>query len=322
MDVMKLLVTGGAGFIGSNFVRKNINNPDFESITVLDSLTYAGNLKNLSDVMNSNKFIFIQGDICDLEIVSGVTKGIDVIINFAAESHVDRSIINPSQFLKTNVFGTQNLLQAALINKVGRFIQISTDEVYGSIKEGSWTEDWPLSPNSPYSASKASADLLVLSYYKTFGLNVSITRCSNNYGPYQFPEKIIPLFVTNLLKNKKLPVYGNGKNIRDWIHVDDHCAGIEKTVRLGQPGEIYNFGGGNEITNIELANKILDCFHLSSDEIEYVQDRKGHDLRYSVSFDKALNKLGWKPTKDFTDGLLETIEWYKSNAKWWENLKN
>jgi dTDP-glucose 4,6-dehydratase len=319
---MKLLVTGGAGFIGSNFVRKNINNPDFESITVLDSLTYAGNLKNLSDVMNSNKFIFIQGDICDLEIVSGVTKGIDVIINFAAESHVDRSIINPSQFLKTNVFGTQNLLQAALINKVGRFIQISTDEVYGSIKEGSWTEDWPLSPNSPYSASKASADLLVLSYYKTFGLNVSITRCSNNYGPYQFPEKIIPLFVTNLLKNKKLPVYGNGKNIRDWIHVDDHCAGIEKTVRLGQPGEIYNFGGGNEITNIELANKILDCFHLSSDEIEYVQDRKGHDLRYSVSFDKALNKLGWKPTKDFTDGLLETIEWYKSNAKWWENLKN
>ena len=319
---MKLLVTGGAGFIGSNFVRKNINNPNFESITVLDSLTYAGNLKNLSDVMNSNKFIFIQGDICDLEMVSGVTKGIDVIINFAAESHVDRSIINPSQFLKTNVLGTQNLLQAALINKVGRFVQISTDEVYGSIKEGSWTEDWPLSPNSPYSASKASADLLVLSYYKTFGLNVSITRCSNNYGPYQFPEKIIPLFVTNLLKNKKLPVYGNGKNIRDWIHVDDHCAGIEKTVQLGEPGEIYNFGGGNEITNIELANKILDCFHLSSDEIEYVQDRKGHDLRYSVSFDKALNKLGWKPTKDFTDGLLETIEWYKGNAKWWENLKN
>jgi len=322
MDDMKLLVTGGAGFIGSNFIRKSINNPNFKTVTVLDSLTYAGNLNNLNEVISSEKFIFIKGDICNSEIVSDVTKGIDVIINFAAESHVDRSIINPGQFLKTNILGTQNLLEAAVINKVGKFIQISTDEVYGSINEGSWTEDWPLSPNSPYSASKASADLLVLSYYKTFGLNVSITRCSNNYGPYQFPEKIIPLFVTNLLKKKKLPIYGNGKNIRDWIHVDDHCAGIEKTIQLGQPGEIYNFGGGNEITNIELANKILDYFNLSSDQIEYVQDRKGHDLRYSVSFNKALNKLGWKPTKDFKDGLLETIEWYKSNTKWWENLKN
>jgi len=322
MDDMKLLVTGGAGFIGSNFVRKSINNPNFKTVTVLDSLTYAGNLNNLNEVISSEKFIFIEGDICNSEIVSDVTKDIDVIINFAAESHVDRSIINPGQFLKTNILGTQNLLEAAVINKVGKFIQISTDEVYGSINEGSWTEDWPLSPNSPYSASKASADLLVLSYYKTFGLNVSITRCSNNYGPYQFPEKIIPLFVTNLLKKKKLPIYGNGKNIRDWIHVDDHCAGIEKTIQLGQPGEIYNFGGGNEITNIELANKILDYFNLSSDQIEYVQDRKGHDLRYSVSFNKALNKLGWKPTKDFKDGLLETIEWYKSNTKWWENLKN
>jgi len=322
MDDMKLLVTGGAGFIGSNFIRKSINNPNFKTVTVLDSLTYAGNLNNLNEVISSEKFIFIEGDICNSEIVSDVTKDIDVIINFAAESHVDRSIINPGQFLKTNILGTQNLLEAAVINKVGKFIQISTDEVYGSINEGSWTEDWPLSPNSPYSASKASADLLVLSYYKTFGLNVSITRCSNNYGPYQFPEKIIPLFVTNLLKKKKLPIYGNGKNIRDWIHVDDHCAGIEKTIQLGQPGEIYNFGGGNEITNIELANKILDYFNLSSDQIEYVQDRKGHDLRYSVSFNKALNKLGWKPTKDFKDGLLETIEWYKSNTKWWENLKN
>jgi len=322
MDEMKLLVTGGAGFIGSNFVRKSINNPNFKTVTVLDSLTYAGNLNNLNEVISSEKFIFIKGDICNSEIVSDVTKGIDVIINFAAESHVDRSITNPGQFLKTNILGTQNLLEAAVINKVGRFIQISTDEVYGSINEGSWTEDWPLSPNSPYSASKASADLLVLSYYKTFGLNVNITRCSNNYGPYQFPEKIIPLFVTNLLKNKKLPIYGNGENIRDWIHVDDHCAGIEKTIHLGQPGEIYNFGGGNEITNIQLAKKILEYFNLSSDEIEYVQDRKGHDLRYSVSFNKSLNKLGWKPTKNFTDGLLETIEWYKSNGKWWENLKN
>jgi dTDP-glucose 4,6-dehydratase len=322
MDVMKLLVTGGAGFIGSNFVRKHINNPNFESITVLDSLTYAGNLKNLSKVMNSDKFSFIKGDICNSEIVLELTKNTDVIVNFAAESHVDRSIANPNQFLITNVLGTQNLLNAALLNKVTKFIQISTDEVYGSIDEGSWTEDWPLSPNSPYSASKASADFLVLSYFKTFGLDVRITRCSNNYGPYQFPEKVIPLFVTNLLQKKKIPVYGSGENIRDWIHVDDHCSGIEKTIELGKPGEIYNFGGGNEVANIDLVKKILDYFHLASDQIVYVEDRKGHDFRYSVSFDKSFIELGWKPTINFTDGLFETIEWYKNNIEWWENLKN
>jgi dTDP-glucose 4,6-dehydratase len=288
----------------------------------LDSLTYAGNLNNLNEVIDSEKFIFIKGDICDSEIVHDATKGIDVIVNFAAESHVDRSITNPNQFLRTNVLGTQNLLNAAVKNKVAKFIQISTDEVYGSINEGSWTEHWPLSPNSPYSASKASADLLVISYYKTFGLDTRITRCSNNYGPYQFPEKVIPLFVTNLLRNKDLPMYGNGKNIRDWIHVDDHCAGIEKTIELGKPGEVYNFGGGNEITNIDLANKILTYFNLSSDKIKFIEDRKGHDFRYSVSFDKSINDLGWKPYKNFMDGLLETIEWYKNNTGWWENLKN
>ena len=257
---MNLLVTGGAGFIGSNFVRSIIASPKYEKITVLDSLTYAGNLNNLKSHGNSKKFNFIKGDICNLEIVSEVTKGIDVIINFAAESHVDRSISNPYQFLNTNVLGTQSLLDAALKNKVAKFIQISTDEVYGSIEEGSWTEDWPLSPNSPYSASKASADLLVLSYYKTFGLDVSITRCSNNYGPYQFPEKVIPLFVTNLLQNKKIPIYGTGNNIRDWIYVEDHCSGIEKTIELGKPGHVYNFGGGNEVTNFELAKIILSYF--------------------------------------------------------------
>jgi dTDP-glucose 4,6-dehydratase len=319
---MKLLITGGAGFIGSNFVRSVIDNPKYEKITVLDSLTYAGNLKNLDSISSSEKFVFIKGDICDLGIVTEATKDIDVVLNFAAESHVDRSISNPYQFLNTNVLGTQTLLDAALKNKVAKFIQISTDEVYGSIDEGSWTEDWPLSPNSPYSASKASADLLVLSYYKTFGLDVSITRCSNNYGPYQFPEKVIPLFVTNLLQNKKIPIYGTGNNIRDWIYVKDHCSGIEKTIDLGKPGHIYNFGGGNEITNIELAEIILGYFQFDLYKIEYVQDRKGHDYRYSVSFEKSSTELNWKPIKDFKAGLFETIEWYKNNSNWWENLKD
>jgi dTDP-glucose 4,6-dehydratase len=317
---MKLLVTGGAGFIGSNFVRRVIENPKYAKVTVLDSLTYAGNLTNLAAISKSQKYDFIKGDICNSEVVSEVTKDIDVIINFAAESHVDRSISNPQQFLNTNVLGTQTLLDAALKNKVPRFIQISTDEVYGSINEGSWTEDWPLSPNSPYSASKASADLLALSYYKTFGLNVNITRCSNNYGAYQFPEKIIPLFVTNLLQNKKIPVYGTGNNIRDWIHVEDHCSGIEKTIDLGKPGNIYNFGGGNEITNLELARIILDYFELDSDKIVYVQDRKGHDYRYSVSFEKSAAELNWQPNINFQEGIFETIEWYKNNSNWWESL--
>jgi dTDP-glucose 4,6-dehydratase len=319
---MNLLVTGGAGFIGSNFVRSIIDNPKYEKITVLDSLTYAGNLNNLNSVANSKKFVFVKGDICNLEVVSEVTKGVDVILNFAAESHVDRSISNPYQFLNTNVLGTQSMLEAAVKNKVARFIQISTDEVYGSIIDGSWTEEWPLAPNSPYSASKASADLLVLSYYKTFGLDVNITRCSNNYGPFQFPEKVIPLFVTNLLQHKKIPIYGTGENIRDWIHVEDHCSGIEKTIGLGKPGHIYNFGGGNEVTNFELAKMILGYFQFDLDKIEYVQDRKGHDYRYSVSFEKSSTELSWKPTKNFKDGLFQTIDWYTNNADWWESLKH
>jgi dTDP-glucose 4,6-dehydratase len=319
---MKLLVTGGAGFIGSNFVRSISNNAKYEKITILDSLTYAGNLNNLSPVLSSKKLVFIEGDICNLELVSELTKGIDVIVNFAAESHVDRSIVNPSQFLNTNVLGTQILLDASLKNGVDKFIQISTDEVYGSITEGSWTEEWPVSPNSPYSASKASADLLTLSYFKTFGLNVCITRCSNNYGPYQFPEKVIPLFITNLLQGKKIPVYGTGNNIRDWIYVDDHCSGIEKTIDFGKPGEIYNFGGGNEITNLELTMMILDYLGFDLNKIEYTEDRKGHDYRYSVSFEKSFNELGWTPMKNFKNGIFDTIEWYRNNAAWWEVLKH
>ncbi len=319
---MNLLVTGGAGFIGSNFVRSIIDNAKYEKITILDSLTYAGNFDNLNSILGSKKLVLIRGDICNFEIVSEVTKGTDVIVNFAAESHVDRSIANPYQFLNTNVLGAQNLLSAALKNRVDKFIQVSTDEVYGSINEGSWTEDWPLSPNSPYSASKASADLLTLSYYKTFGLDVSITRCSNNYGPYQFPEKMIPLFVTNLLQDKKIPIYGTGNNIRDWIYVEDHCCGIEKAIELGKPGHIYNFGGGNEITNFELSKMILDYFQFDLDKIDYVEDRKGHDFRYSVSIEKSLNELSWKPIKNFKDGLFETIEWYKNNTTWWKNLKH
>jgi len=319
---MKLLVTGGAGFIGSNFIHKVIGNSDIQSLAVLDALTYAGNRNNLKSVDNSKKFTFIHGNICEISLVNNITRDIDVIVHFAAESHVDRSIVNPSQFVTTNVLGTQNLLNAALLNNVKKFIHVSTDEVYGSIPEGSWTEEFPLNPNSPYSASKASSDLIALSYFKTFGLDVRVTRCSNNYGPFQFPEKFIPRLITNLIKGEKIPIYGSGNNIRDWIHVSDHCAGIENVIDHGKPGEIYNFGGGNEITNLNLAHIILNEFSLGSDRIEYVEDRKGHDYRYSVSYDKAMKKLGWKPIMNFNEGMSKTISWYKNNTKWWENLKN
>jgi dTDP-glucose 4,6-dehydratase len=319
---MKLLVTGGAGFIGSNFVHKVIGNSEIQSLVVLDALTYAGNRNNLKSVDNSDKFTFIHGNICEISLVNDITKDLDVIVHFAAESHVDRSILNPSQFVTTNVLGTQNLLNAALLNNVKKFIHVSTDEVYGSIPEGSWTEEFPLNPNSPYSASKASSDLIALSYFKTFGLDVRVTRCSNNYGPFQFPEKFIPRLITNLIKGEKIPIYGSGNNIRDWIHVSDHCAGIETVIDHGKPGEIYNFGGGNKITNLNLAHIILNEFSLGSDRIEYVEDRKGHDYRYSVSYDKAMKKLGWKPIMNFNEGMSKTISWYKNNTKWWENLKN
>jgi len=319
---MRILVTGGAGFIGSNFVRKFIDDTGISSLTVLDSLTYAGNLNNLETVVNSPKFYFIQGDICDVELVDEATKNIDLLVHFAAESHVDRSILDPGLFVKTNVLGTQNLLNFSMKNNVRKFIHVSTDEVYGSISEGSWSEDWPVSPNSPYSASKAGSDLLALSYFKTYGFNASVTRCSNNYGPYQYPEKVIPLFITNLIEGKSIPIYGSGLNVRDWIHVDDHCDGIKSVMLHGRPGEIYNFGGGNELSNSELARNILSILNEDESKIQYVEDRKGHDLRYSVSHEKAKNELGWSPKISFDLGLAKTVDWYKNNRKWWEKIKN
>jgi dTDP-glucose 4,6-dehydratase len=276
----------------------------------------------LESVSNSPKFNFIKGDICDSELVAKATQNIDLVVHFAAESHVDRSILDPGLFIKTNVLGTQNLLNFSMKNKVQKFIHVSTDEVYGSIFEGSWSEDWPVAPNSPYSASKAGSDLLALSYFKTFGFNVSVTRCSNNYGPYQYPEKVIPLFITNLIEGKRLPIYGSGLNVRDWIHVDDHCDGIMGVIHRGKPGEIYNFGGGNELSNIELAKKILSVVNENLGKIDHVADRKGHDLRYSVSFEKAEKQLGWSPKILFENGLNETISWYRDNRSWWEKLKN
>jgi dTDP-glucose 4,6-dehydratase len=309
---MRMLVTGGAGFIGSNFVRMALNGKlgQVDQIIVLDKLTYAGKEENLGSALRSPKLNFIRGDICDFEQVLASSRGVDAIINFAAESHVDRSISSSREFIRTNVLGTQTLLDAAISNDISRFVQISTDEVYGSTSEGSWDEKQPLLPNSPYSASKASADLLVRSYNKTHGLNTSITRCSNNYGPYQYPEKIIPFFVLKLLNGEKVPVYGNGLNIRDWLHVDDHCRGIDIVLRKGEPGEIYNIGGGTEMTNIELTLKILSSLGLSEDHLEYVTDRLGHDLRYSVNWDK-IAEIDYKPLVSFDQGLLDTISWYK-----------
>ena len=319
---MRLLVTGGAGFIGSNFVRRVVDGTlsGISEITVLDKLTYAGTLTNLSS-LPSGSYQFVQGDICDIELVNRVTKNIDAVINFAAESHVDRSITGVQEFVETNVLGTQNLLDAAHRNGVETFVQISTDEVYGTISEGSWSEDFPLLPNSPYSASKASADLITRSYYRTFGLDVRVTRCSNNYGPHQYPEKVIPLFVTNLIDNKTVPLYGSGLNVRDWLHVDDHCRGIYAVLMKGRTGEIYNIGGGQELANKELTLIILDQMGKNASSIEYVQDRLGHDLRYSVNINKISKELGYQPQIKFEDGIRETIEWYKKNEDWWRPLK-
>jgi dTDP-glucose 4,6-dehydratase len=317
---MKLLITGGAGFIGSNFVKRQISkNPLRASkIIVLDKLTYAGNLKNFSE-SELKQFQFVKGDICDSDLVSKLTRDIDTVVNFAAESHVDRSIIGAADFVISNTLGTQVLLDNSLQNKVEKFVQISTDEVYGSIDEGSWTEENPLLPNSPYSASKAGADLLVRSYNQTFDLNTNITRCSNNYGPYQHPEKVIPLFITNLLQNKEIPIYGNGLNIRDWLHVDDHCRGIETVIKSGKPGETYNIGGGTEMNNLQLANLILSKLKKDQSKIKYVTDRLGHDRRYSVSIKKISEELGYFPSIDFNDGLLKTIEFYENSVDWWKS---
>ncbi len=319
---MRVLVTGGAGFIGSNFVRRVVDGSlsGISHVTVLDKLTYAGTLTNL-EMLPEGSFQFIQGDICDATVVNELAKQHDAIVNFAAESHVDRSITGAKDFIETNVLGTQNLLDAALRNEVKVFLQVSTDEVYGTISEGSWHEEYPLLPNSPYSASKASADLIARSYHRTFGLDVRITRCSNNYGPHQFPEKVIPLFVTNLIDEKKVPLYGKGLNVRDWLHVDDHCRGIHAVLMNGKAGNIYNIGGGRELTNRELTSLILENMNKDESSIEYVPDRLGHDLRYSVSIEKIASELGYAPQVNFEDGIRETIEWYRQNEAWWRPLK-
>jgi dTDP-glucose 4,6-dehydratase len=322
---LKILVTGAAGFIGSNFVRMVATGhlQGISGITVLDKLTYAGIKENLKLAENFPSFQFIEGDICDPIQVSQLISDVDAVVNFAAESHVDRSISGAADFVQTNIVGVQVLLDA--IKSSGqkiRFLQVSTDEVYGSIEEGSWTEEWPLLPNSPYSASKASGELLARSYSRTHGMDVVITRCSNNYGSHHFPEKLIPLFITNLIEGKKVPVYGTGENVRDWLHVDDHCRGIYSVLMNGRSGEVYNIGGGRELTNNEITSLILEAMGADESSIEYVEDRKGHDLRYSVDWSKINRELGYKPQVKFENGLRETIQWYRDNEAWWKPLKN
>jgi len=325
---MKILVTGGAGFIGSNFIYYMLRSyPDIQ-ITNLDKLTYAGNLDNLTivekDSFLSSRYKFIKGDIADAGLIDRImAEGFDAIINFAAESHVDRSIEDAGIFLKTNVLGTQNLLEGLKKHKIERFIQISTDEVYGSLgSEGKFTEHSPLMPNSPYSASKASADLICRAYFRTFRLPIIITRCSNNYGPYQFPEKLIPLFITNALEDLPLPLYGDGLNIRDWIHVEDHCRAIDLVLRKGREGEIYNIGGNCEKTNLEITRIILEKLNKPETLITFVKDRPGHDRRYAISMDKIEKELGWKPTFSFEVGIEKTINWYQENSWWWQKIKS
>jgi dTDP-glucose 4,6-dehydratase len=317
---MNLLVTGAAGFIGSTYVRTLLASDaaDAPRITVLDKLTYAGTLDNLD--IGHPRLEFVQGDICDAELVDKLMAEADQVVHFAAESHVDRSINGAADFVRTNVVGTQVLLDAALRYRTP-FVHISTDEVYGSIETGSWPETHPLAPNSPYSASKASSDLLALAYHRTHGLDVRVTRCSNNYGPHQFPEKVIPLFVSNLLDGKKVPLYGEGLNVRDWLHVEDHCQGIELVRTKGRAGEVYNIGGGTELSNKELTGLLLEACGADWDRVERVEDRKGHDLRYSVDWSKIHDELGYTPKHDFATGLADTVAWYRDNRAWWEPLK-
>ena len=319
---MKLLVTGGAGFIGSCFVRHILNKyPDYKVVN-LDLLTYCGNLANLDDVKDNPNYTFVHGDICDKKLVSDIIPEVDCVVNFAAESHVDNSIKNPEIFIETNVKGTLNLLQAAKEQGIDRFLQVSTDEVYGSLgKTGYFYETTPLAPNSPYSASKASADLLVRAYYETYKLPVLNTRCSNNYGPYQYPEKLIPFFISRLLKGKKVPVYGDGLNVRDWLYVYDHCEAIDTVLHKGKIGEIYNIGGHNEKTNLEITKLILNAMGKDDSYIEYVEDRLGHDRRYAISNDKITSELGWKPSLTFEEGIKITIDWYLNNTQWIEDIE-
>jgi dTDP-glucose 4,6-dehydratase len=319
---MHLLVTGGAGFIGSNFILHLLKNESNIKITNLDSLTYAGNIGNLESVSKDKRYTFIKGDITNSQDIELAMQGVDAVVHFAAESHVDKSITGPTVFVTTNVLGTQNLLEAARKMKIGRYLQVSTDEVYGSLgKTGFFTEETSLAPNSPYSASKTGADLLVRSYFHTFKMPVLTTRCSNNYGPLQFPEKLIPLLVTNLIDGKKIPIYGKGENVRDWLHVTDHCEAIWQVLNKGREGEVYNIGGWNEWKNIDIAHEILKAMDKDESFIEYVTDRPGHDLRYAIDATKIKKELGWVPSYTFEKGLKETVEWYKANESWWRPLK-
>jgi dTDP-glucose 4,6-dehydratase len=315
----RLLVTGGAGFIGSNYVRMVLGGglPE-SSVTVVDALTYAGNLANLEPV--KDRIDFVHGDIRDAELLTKLVPGHDVVINFAAESHVDRSIAGAAPFVTTNVAGVQTLLQACLEGGVSTVVQVSTDEVYGSIASGSWTEDTPLAPNSPYSAAKAGGDLIALAYYRTYGLDVRVTRCCNNYGPYQFPEKVIPLFATNLLDGLSVPLYGDGLNVREWVHIDDHCRGIHLVLEKGSAGQVYHIGGTTELPNVELTELLLEASGAGWDRVQRVPDRLGHDRRYSLD-DGLLRSMGYAPQVDFRDGLTETVRWYAENRAWWEPLK-
>src|SRR3954447_4422596 len=318
---MKLFVTGGAGFIGSNYVRHVLGTTDDE-VTVFDALTYAGNLDNLRELESDRRYRFVKGDITDRATVEDAMAGHDAVVHFAAESHVDRSIVSPDEFVHTNCDGTNVLGTARRRVEVSRVLHISTDEVYGSIEEGSFGESDPLAPRSPYSASKAGSDLIALSYFTTYGLPVLISRSSNNFGPFQYPEKVIPLFVTNLLDGSKVPLYGDGMNVRDWCYVDDHCRGIQLVLQRGKPGEVYNIGGGVELTNRELTERLLEACGRDWDAfVDYVEDRKGHDRRYSLNDDKIRRELGYLPHVDFVEGLAATVQWYRENESWWRPLK-
>ncbi len=321
---MRLLVTGGAGFIGSHYVRSVLtgawggDEPD--EVVVLDKLTYAGNLANLEPVREDKRLRFVEGDILDRPLVDRLVGGADAVVHLAAESHVDRSILGAADFVMTNVVGTQTLLDSALQHGVGKFVHVSTDEVYGSIETGSWDEEQPLDPSSPYSASKASSDLLALAYFRTHGVPVCVTRCSNNYGPYQFPEKVIPLFVTRLADGGTVPLYGEGANVRDWLHVDDHCRALHLVLAGGRPGQVYNIGGGTELSNRELTERLLAATGTGWDRVRHVTDRPGHDLRYSVDIAKIGAELGYRPRVGLDEGLADTVAWYLSHREWWEPL--
>ena len=323
---MKIVVTGGAGFIGSNFVRFVLRNRPDASVTNLDLLTYSGNLENLKDLENDPRYRLVRGDVCDPELAGAVLAGCDAVVHFAAESHVDRSILDSRPFVTTNVLGTQTLLDAARRARIGRFLQVGTDEVYGSLPldrpDLAFTEDLPLRPNSPYAASKAAADLLVRACHQTHGLDAVITRCSNNFGPYQFPEKVIPLFVTNLIEGQKVPLYGDGRNVRDWLHVEDHCEALLCVLERGRAGEIYNVGGDNQRSNLELTHLILKAMGRGPEMIQPVADRPGHDRRYAIDASKIRRELGWSPSRSaWPEALSATVEWYVKNPEWWRRVK-